>query len=143
MIYIKVISRYNINNITISNISQYQFDKDMEQFNVTNRQRLPITDKSELIWLGGLGGHGIYIKCAYDRDVINNTIRWFETNDDSIWPHIDDSLCPYIIKHLKILLLKCNAKSYNLDEQEIDELMYEEAVKEYNIKLEEINELCN
>lgn len=114
MIYIKVTSRYNINNITISNISQYQFDKDIEQFNVTDRQRLPITNKSELIWLDGIGGNGIYIKCAYDNDTINNTIRWFETKDDL--------MCPYIIDHLNMMLLKDVAKQYNIDEQEIEEL---------------------
>lgn len=116
MIYIKVTSPYNTNNITISNISQYQFDKDIYQFNVTDRQRLPITNKSELIWLGEIGDNtnAIYIKCAYDNDAINNTIQWFKTKNDL--------MCPYIINHLNILLLKYNAKSYNIDEQEIEEL---------------------
>ena len=115
MIYIKVTSRYDKNNITISNVSQYQFDKDIEQFNVTNRQRLPITNKSELIWLGVIGDSGIYIKCAYDNDTINNTIRWFETKDDL--------MCPHIINHLNMILLKDIAKQYyDIDEQEIEEL---------------------
>ena len=114
MIFIKVISPYNTKNITISNISQYQFDKDMHQFNVTNRQRLPITNGSEIIWLDEIGSKAIYIKCAYDSDTITNTIQWFKTKDDL--------MCPHIINHLNILLLKCNAKSYNIDEQEIEEL---------------------
>ena len=114
MVYIKIIPHHDKNNITISNVSQYQFDKDMEQFNVSNRQRLLITKTSELIWLGVIGDSGIYIKCAYDNDTINNTIRWFETKNDPI--------CLHIINHLNILFLKCNAKSYNIDEQEIEEL---------------------
>ena len=114
MIYIKVTSRYNKNNITISNVSRNQFDKDIEQFNVSNGQILPITKASELIWLGVIGDSGIYIKCAYDSDTITNTIRWFESKNDPI--------CQHIINHLNILFLKCNAKSYNIDEQEIEEL---------------------
>ena len=116
--YIKVTSRYDKNNITISNVSQYQFDKDMEQFNVSNGQILPITKASELILLNEIGEIGgdssVYIRCAYDSDTITNTIRWFETKNDPI--------CPHIINHLNILFLKCNAKSYNIDEQEIEEL---------------------
>lgn len=117
MIYIKVTSPYNINNITISNVSQYQFDKDMHQFNVTDRQRLPITNKSELIWVGEIGNNtnAIYIKCVYDNNVINNTIQWFETKNDL--------MCPYIIDHLSMILLKNVAKQYySIDEQEIEEL---------------------